>query len=340
MRAPPESLMPMIGMRFFRARSITLMTFSANTSPSDPPKTVASWLNSITSRPPILAMPVTTPSPAIRFDSRPKPDERWTAKMSSSSNELRSTRREMRSRAVSLCLACWRLNASASPWPASYFRCRSRFRGSTRCSGFDLSGIRSRPLHEHPAVTFQILGAIFAAVLVVLERRQDGRASRARTLVVRLHVVDVDQHPVDDVRHLRPPRRLVAIVPMALRAPVVRRRRREHDHPGAGLHLAVGQVAVTRRRHPRPFAKAENSRQPVERGRPVLVGDHRNYPSNPSPFRERVRVRPSNPSPFRERVRVRPSNPSPLRERVRVRVPIGVRIRFVHLRGLGRTILA
>src|SRR6266481_2206868 len=36
MRAPPESLMPMIGMRFFRARSITLMTFSAKTSPSDP----------------------------------------------------------------------------------------------------------------------------------------------------------------------------------------------------------------------------------------------------------------------------------------------------------------
>src|SRR5256886_2616956 len=114
MRAPPESLMPMIGMRFFSARSMTLMTFSANTSPSDPPKTVASWLNSITSRPPILAMPVTTPSPAMRFDSRPKPDARWTAKMSSSSNELRSTRREMRSRAVSLCLACWRVGG----WPA------------------------------------------------------------------------------------------------------------------------------------------------------------------------------------------------------------------------------
>ena len=43
---------------------MTLITFSAKTSPSEPPKTLASWLNSITSRPPIFASPVTTPSPA------------------------------------------------------------------------------------------------------------------------------------------------------------------------------------------------------------------------------------------------------------------------------------
>src|SRR5438874_398153 len=275
MRAPPESLMPMIGIRFFSARSITLMTFSANTSPSDPPNTVASWLNSITSRPPIFAMPVTTPSPAIRFDSSPKPDARWTAKMSSSSNELRSTRREMRSRAVSLCLACWRLNASASPWPASYFRCRSRLRGSTRCSGFDLSGIRSRALNEHPAVAFQVLGAVFAAVLVVLEWRQDCRATRAGTFEVRLRVVDVDQDPVDDVRDLRPPRRLRAFLTVPFRAVVVRRGRRHHDQPRAGLHLAMRQAAIVGRGHSRTLTKTENARQPVERGGPVLVGDHR-----------------------------------------------------------------
>src|SRR5216683_1713145 len=101
MRAPPESLMPMIGIRLRTAMSMTLITFSANTSPSEPPKTEASWLNSITSRPSILPMPVTTPSPGTRFDSRPKPCARWVAKMSISSNELRSTRRAMRSRAVS-----------------------------------------------------------------------------------------------------------------------------------------------------------------------------------------------------------------------------------------------
>src|SRR5438270_13747236 len=274
MRAPPESLMPMIGMRFRNARSITLITFSANTSPSDPPKTDASWLNSITSRPSILPMPVTTPSPGTRFDSRPKPCARCVAKMSISSNELRSTRREMRSRAVSLCLACWRLNASASPWPASYFRCRSRLRGSTRCSGFDLSGIRSRALNEHPAVAFEVLGAVPAAVFVFLERRQDCRATRTGTLEVRLRVVDVDQDPVDDVWNLRPPRRLHAFLTVPFRAVVVRRGRRHHDQPRAGLHLAMRQAAILGRGHSRTLTKTENARQPVERGRPVLVGDH------------------------------------------------------------------
>src|SRR5437763_58251 len=55
MRAPPESLTPMTGTRLWYARSITLQTFSANTSPSDPPKAAASWLKTITSRPSVLA---------------------------------------------------------------------------------------------------------------------------------------------------------------------------------------------------------------------------------------------------------------------------------------------
>jgi hypothetical protein len=42
MRAPPESLMPTTGQPYFAARSITLQIFSANTSLSDPPKTVKS----------------------------------------------------------------------------------------------------------------------------------------------------------------------------------------------------------------------------------------------------------------------------------------------------------
>jgi len=106
--------MPMTGIRFVNPRSMTLITFSAKTSPSEPPNTLASWLNSITSRPSIFAMPVTTPSPGT-------PPE-CLANRSISSKELRSTRREIRSRAVSLPLACWRLKASASPWPASYLR--------------------------------------------------------------------------------------------------------------------------------------------------------------------------------------------------------------------------
>ena len=48
MRAPPPSLMPIMGMPVLRARSMTLTIFSPYTSPSEPPKTVASWLNTAT----------------------------------------------------------------------------------------------------------------------------------------------------------------------------------------------------------------------------------------------------------------------------------------------------
>ena len=51
MRAPPESLMPMIGQPVFIARSMTLTIFSPNTWPSEPPKTVKSWANTHTWRP-------------------------------------------------------------------------------------------------------------------------------------------------------------------------------------------------------------------------------------------------------------------------------------------------
>ncbi len=51
MRAPPESLMPMIGQPVFIARSMTLTIFSPKTWPSDPPKTVKSCANTQTWRP-------------------------------------------------------------------------------------------------------------------------------------------------------------------------------------------------------------------------------------------------------------------------------------------------
>ncbi len=63
MRAPPESLIPMMGHPLRRARSITLMIFSPNTSPSEPPNTVKSCANTHTGRPSMVPWPVTTPSP-------------------------------------------------------------------------------------------------------------------------------------------------------------------------------------------------------------------------------------------------------------------------------------
>src|SRR5215213_7121023 len=50
-RAPPESLIPIMGHPVEMARSMTLQIFCAYTSPSKPPKTVTSWLNTQTLRP-------------------------------------------------------------------------------------------------------------------------------------------------------------------------------------------------------------------------------------------------------------------------------------------------
>ena len=53
----------MTGQPTLVATSITLMIFSPYTSPSAPPNTVASWLNTATGLPSIVPVPVTTPSP-------------------------------------------------------------------------------------------------------------------------------------------------------------------------------------------------------------------------------------------------------------------------------------
>ena len=62
MRAPAPSLRPITGAPTFSARSIILWIFSANTSPSAPPNTVKSWLNTNTLRPSTVPHPVMTPS--------------------------------------------------------------------------------------------------------------------------------------------------------------------------------------------------------------------------------------------------------------------------------------
>ena len=55
--------MPITGQPILAARSMTLHIFSPMTSPSEPPKTVKSWLKTHTRRPSIVPWPVTTASP-------------------------------------------------------------------------------------------------------------------------------------------------------------------------------------------------------------------------------------------------------------------------------------
>ena len=106
-RAPPESLIPIIGAPTFKAMSITLQIFSAWASDNEPPNTVKSWLKTYTSFPFIFPLPVTTLSPGYFCFAIPKSFVLCSTYMSYSSKEFSSRRTSILSLAVSLPLACW-----------------------------------------------------------------------------------------------------------------------------------------------------------------------------------------------------------------------------------------
>jgi hypothetical protein len=129
MRAPPESLMPITGQPIRAARSITFTIFSPITSPSEPPNTVKSCEKTHTVRPSIVPCPVTTASPQGLLSSMSNSAVRWRTNVSSSSNEPGSSSFSIRSRAVSLPLACCFSSACGLVWIACS-------RSSWSCSSF------------------------------------------------------------------------------------------------------------------------------------------------------------------------------------------------------------
>ena len=122
--------MPMTGQPILAARSITLHIFSLMTSPSEPPNTVKSWLNTHTRRPSIVPWPVTTASPHGRVLSMPNSVVRWRTYVSSSWNEPGSSSFSIRSRAVYLPFACCFSTAVSEPWWIAASR------SSASCSSF------------------------------------------------------------------------------------------------------------------------------------------------------------------------------------------------------------
>ena len=96
---------------------MTLQIFSAWASDREPPNTVKSCEKTKTRRPLTVPWPVTTPSPGTFCSCMPKSAQRCSTNMSHSSNEPSSSSSSIRSRAVSLPLACW-LSTRRSPPPA------------------------------------------------------------------------------------------------------------------------------------------------------------------------------------------------------------------------------
>src|SRR3954471_8170777 len=113
------------------------------------------------------------------------------------------------------------------------------------------------------------------AVRLGLGAREDDRAGRAGPLERRVHVVDVDQGPVDDVRHARPPRGRRALQRVVMRALVVRPRPAEHDDRSAELHDRLRDAAVVLR-VALALDEAERPREPVDGGGDALVGEQGN----------------------------------------------------------------
>ena len=95
-----------MGSPLLVAASSRRPTFIAWTSENEPPSTVKSCAKMAMRRPSTRPNPVTTPSPACRLFSSPKPAWRCSTYGASSSNESASSMRLMRSRAVSLPRAC------------------------------------------------------------------------------------------------------------------------------------------------------------------------------------------------------------------------------------------
>ena len=111
--------MPITGQPILAARSMILHIFSPITSPSEPPKTVKSWLNTHTVRPSIVPWPVTTASPHGRFFCMSNSYVRWRTNVSSSWKEPGSSSFSTRSRAVYLPRACCFSSASGAECSAA-----------------------------------------------------------------------------------------------------------------------------------------------------------------------------------------------------------------------------
>ena len=107
--------MPITGQPILAARSITLHIFSPITSPSEPPTTVKSWLNTHTRRPSIVPWPVTTASPQGRFFCMSNSYVRCRTNVSSSWKEPGSSSLWTRSRAVYLPRSCCLATAASLP---------------------------------------------------------------------------------------------------------------------------------------------------------------------------------------------------------------------------------
>lgn len=131
-------------------------------------------------------------------------------------------------------------------------------------------------LREHPAVPLEILRPVLALADrgVVLELTEDAGAGRPGPLEMRVDVVHVHHHAVDDEGRLEHPADSFRLNGEAPRAPIVRTGTAGKDHRVAeGERDVRDDPAVL---EPIRLVEAEGLREPVSRTPDVLVRQHGN----------------------------------------------------------------
>ena|SRR5438132_5692210 len=104
-------------------------------------------------------------------------------------------------------------------------------------------GSEPASLHEHPAVSLEILSAVPDTVLIILEAAEHSRALCDGTLAVCGNILHVDEDTVDDIGDLGPAGGGFAMLSVMGRRLVVRRWCGQHHDTAAGFQLPVTQAS-------------------------------------------------------------------------------------------------
>lgn len=179
----------------------------------------------------------------------------------------------------------------------------------TACSGAVVIGVelqlraplggegryQSDGLRKHPAMPLDIFSPVapLTDLKVVLERGEDGGSRRLGSLEVRLDVIDVHEHTVDNVSRLRPDTGDLADLSVVAGALVGGTWVAQHDYAAVELHIQVGDASVLV--DPTTgFAKAEGVGYPVGRAGDILEREHRDNAGQA--MKLVVRATPSGPA--------------------------------------------
>src|SRR5262249_42240203 len=128
-------------------------------------------------------------------------------------------------------------------------------------------------------MTLNVFGSVSPAWTAIFRFRQNDSPGPFRPFVMFINIVDINERSINNPGHSRPFSGAFAALAMPLRTLVFRRGCGEHNQTVAIFHLRVSESAVWPD-HARALAEAKSRREPVQRGHPVFIRNHRNNTLN------------------------------------------------------------